>query len=407
MTFCDMTLAYTKTSGGIRTYIDQKREFIAENTEDSHALIVPSDEDCVTKDGRLTLIEVKSPLVPGCAPYRFFWRPSKLREALEQVTPDVIELGSFFVCPWVAFDYRDARIERGEQVLVSGYFHTDIASAYFASPIDAVLQGQLEEHSETLHNWRQRIVENVEDTATSYFGKIFNTCDIALAASKEQADRLKDYDVENTHIIPLGVDPKLFHPEKRQEEIRRSKFRVKGPEDVVFLYAGRLDVEKSVKDLVDAFEVLGMEGARLVLVGEGPMRESLEALQDTTPGLIVLPYETDREAYAALLASADVYVTAGEHETFGLSVVEAQASGLPVVGVAAGALTERVHDEIGRLGAPKDAELMAQNMKTVADDRRAMGRRAREHVREQGLDWDGSIHKLLDLYRGRLDEGRD
>ena len=70
-------------------------------------------------------------------------------------------------------------------------------------------------------------------------------------------------------------------------------------------------------------------------------------------------YVADRAELARWLASADIYVSAMADETFGVSIVEAQASGLPVVGVAAGAMIDRVTDAVGRLGPVGDADAMA------------------------------------------------
>ena len=87
-------------------------------------------------------------------------------------------------------------------------------------------------------------------------------------------------------------------------------------------------------------------------------------------------YCKDRAELARWLASADIYVSGMADETFGVSIVEAQASGLPVVGVAAGAMIDRVTDATGRLGPVGDAAAMARNILAVWNgDRRAMAER--------------------------------
>src|SRR5690606_20434674 len=100
--------------------------------------------------------------------------------------------------------------------------------------------------------------------------------------------------------------------------------------------------------------------------------------------------------------SADVYVSAMPHETFGLSVAEAQASGLPVVGVRAGAMTDRVRDgEDGFLVEPGSPRALADRiMSTPRDHWPAMGRRARERV-EHELSWSRTFETILDMYRSR------
>ncbi|MCF7997244.1 MAG: glycosyltransferase [Chromatiaceae bacterium] len=398
MRYCDLTLAYTETSGGIRTYIDQKRRWIAENSDDEHVLIIPGEHDRASQTGRLHTIELQSPLIPGAHPYRFFWRPDKVRHALEQSAPDIVELGSFFVEPWAAFRYRDECRQHNRHCLVSAYFHTDIAHAYVGAPLRHLLVDGVEEVSETLAVWGHRVSEVIENGAEASFGQIFSRCDLTFAATAAQAARIAEYGVSGTEIVPLGVDLAQFSPEQRSTEWRRQQGI--GDDEVLLLYCGRLDSEKAVNLLVDAFEQLAEQPRfHLILMGEGPLREQLEERARQQPRLRVLPFERDRAAYAQVMASADVYVTAGAFETFGLAVVEAQASGLPVVGVDAGALRERVAPDHGRLGPVDDAGTMASNILDVTAQRQALGAAARRHVLESGYGWDSSFRRLFAIYR--------
>lgn len=401
MRYCDLTLAYTETSGGIRTYIDQKRRYLAEHTDIEHVLVVPGEEDSLSRDGPLTKIEIQSPLIPGCEPYRFFWRPDKIRRVLEETQPDVVELGSYFLSPWAAFRYRDERREEGLPTVVSAYFHTDVAQAYVGAPVRKFLGEGMEGVSETLALWGNKLSEILEDGAKSAFGQMFRKCDLTLAATRAQAQRVAEYGVKGTEIIPLGVDLRLFSPERRCSKVRRDLGV--GEEDILLIYCGRLDHEKAVMLLPDVLARLPSRPPfHLVMMGEGPQRTELEARAKELPGLRLLPYEKDKTAYATTLASADIYVTAGPHETFGLSVVEAEASGLPVIGVDAGALRERVQPEWGRLVTVDDADAMAAAIQEILPRRRAMGMAARKHVLEADYGWDSSFAKLCGVYGAAL-----
>jgi alpha-1,6-mannosyltransferase len=133
-------------------------------------------------------------------------------------------------------------------------------------------------------------------------------------------------------------------------------------------------------------------GARLVLIGEGPLRADIAALGDKR---IVMPgYVKGRSDLARWLASADIYVSAMADETFGVSIIEAQASGLPVVGVEAGAMIDRVTDETGRLGPVGDAAAMAANILDLwHSDLGAMAERARANALQ--FSWDSSMEALF------------
>ena len=245
-------------------------------------------------------------------------------------------------------------------------------------------------------DWGAKIAAAVQSGATSYFGAMFRRCDLIFAATPQQVERLRDYGVTDAQLVPLGVDCEQFHPRRRSAEIRR-QFSA-NDQSVVLVYAGRLDVEKQVQVLVDAFAQVRLPEVKLVLLGEGPLRESLKEQANAMPGLYVRPFEQDRDALAALLASCDIYISAGPHETFGLSVIEAQAAGLPVVGVAAGALLERVADGTGFLGPVGDASAMARLIEKAAEERVALGRAARHHVEFGGCSWSRTFELLISAY---------
>jgi alpha-1,6-mannosyltransferase len=105
-------------------------------------------------------------------------------------------------------------------------------------------------------------------------------------------------------------------------------------------------------------------------------------------------YVRDRGELARWLASADLYVSGMADESFGISIIEAQASGLPVVGIAEGAMLDRVPDSLGRTGPIGDSKAMAANIRAVWNgDHLAMGERARAHVAQ--FSWDQSMERLF------------
>ena len=288
----------------------------------------------------------------------------------------------------------------GRNCLVGCYFHTDVAEAYVGAPLRALAHGWLDERGERLAALGGKVADLAAHGAEKYFGAVFARCDLALAASAAQAARLREYGVERAEVVPLGTDLQLFDPRHRSAELRRRHGA--GPDDLVLIYAGRLSTEKRVLTLVEALERLPPAlNAVLWIAGHGPLRDELAAIAARRPSLRLLPYQTDRAELARLLASADLYVSAGPHETFGLSVIEAQASGLPVVGVAAGALVERVPEGLGYLGPEGDAQAIADNIVKAAAERAAIAPRARRHV-EQRFGWDSTFRKLLDCYAAAL-----
>ncbi|WP_299441970.1 glycosyltransferase [uncultured Rhodospira sp.] len=396
MKLCDITLAYNESSGGIRTYIDEKRRYLREHTEHDHLLIIPGDQDRTHRDGRLTTVQIESPLMPGQDTYRYFIRPHKIREVLLEHRPEVIELGSYYLEAWGAISARKKLREEGADCVMGCYFHTDVAEAYVAAPLRTMARDWLPDGDSVWASLGDRISEVAAAGIERYIGAVFENCDYAFAPSDAQAARLKEYGVEDVQVVHLGVDLETFHPRQRNDETRASLGA--GPDNLVLIFAGRLSQEKRVLTLLETLDRLPKDlGAILCLVGHGPLRDEVEARAQDRPDLCLLPFQADKMDLARLLASADVYVSAGPHETFGLSVIEAQACGLPVVGVEAGALCDRVPPDLGALGAVDDVAAMADNIVSVAAQREAMGRAARRHV-EDTFSWTRTVRTLLDRY---------
>jgi alpha-1,6-mannosyltransferase len=105
---------------------------------------------------------------------------------------------------------------------------------------------------------------------------------------------------------------------------------------------------------------------------------------------------------ARFMASADALVHAGDQETFGLVVLEAMASGIPVVAVAAGAFQEIVTEQCGLLCAPNNPVAMANAVRELfSQGSAALGQQARRHV-ERHYAWDTVVDSLLGHYHAVL-----
>lgn len=376
MKVCDLVQAYTPTSGGVRTYLHEKRRFLGADPSHTHVMIVPGAADEIRRDGRHATYVVRAPSVPGCAPYRFIVRPDRVAAILARERPDVVEVGSPCLLPWVAFGHR-----RRHGAVVAAFAHADFTTAYVA-PLAARLGSAAGRALAAL--------------ARRYARALYGRCDLTLAASAPLVAELRAGGAA-AELLYLGVDTALFDPARRDTRMRRDMGI--GDDQLLLIYAGRLDVEKRPNLVLDAFARLDPSlRARLLLVGEGPLRAELEGRARAVPGAAVLPYQADRQRLARLLASADVYVSAAPFETFGLSVVEAQASGLPVVGVAAGAMPERVPPELGLLAPAGSVADLAGCITTLAlNGRIQKGEAARRHA-VAAFSWEATFTRLLALY---------
>jgi alpha-1,6-mannosyltransferase len=341
-------------------------------------------------------VTLRGPLLPGQDSYRFFLSPAKIKEVLIDEAPDVIELGSYYTEPWAAFSYRRRRQAVGKACTLGAYFHTDVANAYVAEPLRAAAHSWLQDVSEALASGVEKIADVAAAGAEKYMRYVFQHCDVAMAASATQAQRLQQYGVDKVEIVPMGVDLNLFNPRRRSPALR-AELGAK-PETAVLMFAGRLCAEKRVLTVVEAFERLPSSfSSQLWIMGDGPQRDDVAAAAARNPGIKLLPYEGERARFAQMLASADVYASAGPFETFALAAIEAQACGLPLVGVDAGALRERAAPGLGFLGPVDDAEAMAANVVAAFAARAAIRSRARAHV-ERHFSWKRAFQRLLECY---------
>ena len=180
--------------------------------------------------------------------------------------------------------------------------------------------------------------------------RFYSQCAVTLAPSRHQAAALHAHGIDNVALWQRGVNPVLFSPAFRSDELRN---RIAGENVPILLYVGRLGREKNLPYLIQAMQLLARRGTRfkLVIVGQGPMRRWLAAR--LPEALLTGPLEGGD--LSRCYASADVFVFPSIAETFGNVVLEAFASGLPVVGVDAGSVRELVipHSN-GRL-APVDS----------------------------------------------------
>ena len=380
---CDIVQAYGPTSGGIRTYIDAKRQYFSRQGDRfRHVLVVPGAEDAVERAGSLTTYSIRAPRVPGTGGYRFTPRMDRVLSVLSMETPDIIEVGSPYLMPWVAMAHR-----RRSGCLVIGHYHTDFPDAYVASGVERLLG----------RSFVGRLARDAAvGVASSYARSVYSKCDVVITGSRALRDKLGAMGIRRVCLNPLGVDLELFHPKRRDHELRRRL----GASDLsrILIYAGRLDCEKRPDWVLDAFlQTPDYYYAHLVIVGEGPLRQQLAREASSRANVHVLPYLEDKAELARYLASSDVYVTAGAHETFGLSVLEAQAAGLPVVGVRAGALVDRVGGDEGLLAEPNSRDHLASCLqRALRSDLQAMGSRARARV-EREFGWGRCFERWIDV----------
>jgi glycosyltransferase involved in cell wall biosynthesis len=199
----------------------------------------------------------------------------------------------------------------------------------------------------------------LEPLLLGYLRWFHNRTVVTLAPSEATRQRLLVDSLRRVELWPRGVDPDDFHPRHRDDRLRRALGL--GPDGILILYVGRLAPEKNLPTLVEAFARLrcGLpraqkERVRLALVGRGPLAKTLRCLN--VPAMVLAGERVGLEL-SRWYASADVFVFPSRTETFGNVVLEAQASGLPVVAFDCPAMRERVTDRGDGLLVPAGGDM--------------------------------------------------
>jgi glycosyltransferase involved in cell wall biosynthesis/predicted metal-dependent phosphoesterase TrpH len=275
-----------------------------------------------------------------------------------------------------------------------------VAAAVIARVMDVPVLGSY--HTElAVYAGLRTAAPQLEFIARAAIAAFYGQCAVVLSPSPASDDVLRamGIDAERIGRWDRGVDVERFSPTTRDATVLGG-----GADRLNVLYAGRLTREKGADLLAEAFLAARERDSRLhlCLAGGGPEEAALRArLGEHATFLGWL----EGDALARAYASADLFLFASRTDTFGQVLLEAQASGLPVIAVAEGGPCAIVEDGVtGRL-CPADAGVLADAVVELAGaplQRERLAQRALEAVRER--TWEASLARLADGYRRALGE---
>jgi len=292
---------------------------------------------------------------------------SRLVRELERFGPDVVHLASPFV-----LGGQVVRAAAALDIPVVAIYQTDVAGFALRYGLTAA-----------------------SNTAWRRIRWIHERVQLTLAPSPTAARNLEDHGVPRVQVWPRGVDTAAFSPVHRDQCLRArfARAREAGHGPVMVGFVGRLAAEKQVEDLA---VLADLPNVQLVVIGDGPERGRLSR---RLPGAHFTGSLTGIDLSRAV-ASLDVFVHPGPHETFCQAAQEAMASGVPVVAVGAGGLRDLVDSSrTGWLYPPGDLRALRAHVADLTGDqwkRQAMGAAAHEAVRAR--TWPVVCNRLLGHY---------
>lgn len=249
----------------------------------------------------------------------------------------------------------------------------------------------------------------VDGLYSQFLRRFYGACDLVIVpspAAEALVERLCPACAKQ--MIPNGIDLEPF--QKVRDPIRREELGF-GTGDVVLVYVGRLAREKNIRFLIEAFACASRRSkrVRLLIVGSGPLRKSLE-VRLARLGIADRVHFAGFVLYSQIpryLACADAFVTASVTEVQALTVIEAMACGLPVLGIAAPGVGDAVRDGITGLLSPQDPRLFGERMLLLSDDDelRRLGEQARQASRAFSIE--STASSVLECYRRLLAEQKE
>lgn len=295
--------------------------------------------------------------------------------ALDEFAPEIIHVAAPF---WLGSQAIDYGSKRG--IPTVAVYQTDVAGYMnrygleFATPLV------------------DQIVAAIHKPAT-----------LTLAPTPDGAAYLASRGVQRVAVWGRGVDGELFNPGRLTSRYVQNLRRDLAPNNEVLIgYVGRLAPEKQVHRLK---ELCDLPGVRIVVVGDGPDREELEDTFHYAP--VRFLGKQSGEALADLYAAIDIFVHPGEEETFGQTIQEAQASGLPVVAARRGGPCHLIENEVtGFLVEPTKWGAYREVVERLVADtelRSTVGKAARAAV--AGKSWESNNAELLTHYESAMLRG--
>ena len=276
--------------------------------------------------------------------------------------------------------------------------------------IEYVIPGMLAGVKHRIHGEHGRDMSDIDGTNTKYIKlrRIYNPfLNRFIALSKDlESWLLNTVDINEKKVVQLynGVDLTRFKGLRKSQSFQRSLSQLE-KSDLVFGTVGRLQAEKDQATLVRAFSELKnqdiTQNIKLVLIGDGPDRNSLESLVkelDLIPYVIFLGARND---IPELLPQLDVFVLPSKGEGISNTILEAMACGLPVIATNVGGNPELVvENETGILVPSNNAKKLAEAMMGYVNDRSLMtaqGSSGRSRV-EELFSMEKMVNNYMDIY---------
>ncbi len=240
-----------------------------------------------------------------------------------------------------------------------------------------------------------------------YTAFFYNRCNIVLSPTRSLAEEMRSYGLRrDIEIIANPIDTGFFLPADKDKKVKiKQEYGIAGK---YLVYMGRISYEKNISHLIEAFSLMAKRepDLKLMLVGDGPERSQLEDLSvklGLAGKIIFTGYLFGRKLSEALEAS-DAFITLSLSENQPISVLQAMASGLPVVAVAANGMKELIVDGVnGLLLSNDDPKTVAEKTLGLINNKKQLSEFSRlSRELSRGYSLESTAEQVERAYRHAL-----
>ncbi|AFZ34993.1 glycosyl transferase group 1 [Stanieria cyanosphaera PCC 7437] len=316
-------------------------------------------------------------------------------DQLQQFQPDIIHVDEperlatrFLRLPGVAF---------AKQAGIScvSFFHTnyiDYAEDYFPLP--------------------RLLMRLFQSLLKLMFARIYNSYDLTLVATEITKKKVRQMGINNVlQDRLLGINLNEFNSVTRQNNFWQKQYNISEIDHKIKLICiGRLTPDKGWNFTLNVFEQLAKEielnNLAIIIIGEGDLKEKIaEKFSQLTSNFYLLGRVSPTDI-PALLVNSDIYMTASEKETTGLTILEASAAGIPIIAPSAGGVIDNIIDgKTGFIFEPQNIDDFLSKLKLLIAEqhlRQAMGNEGKNFVAK--FDWDKAVNNLLKIWQKQIEE---
>lgn len=357
-TFLPQINGVTKTLSRMKEYMDEKGV--------EYKFFIPGEENYI-RDNTVAFSSFRFFLYSECKIAIPKYR--KIKKELDSFNPDIIHVVTPFSIGIMGLKYsKDTNIP-----MVASY-HTDFPKYL-----------------------KYYNLEFLENTLWYFFKWFHSHSYINFCPSVDTKEEMEKHGINNLELWGRGIDTIKYNPNKKNEKLRE---KYCSNNEALLLYVGRIAPEKELDVLMEAAKKLNRMNVKykLVVVGDGPSKKEFESM--TIDNVVFVGYKSGSEL-EAYYATADIFTFPSSSETYGNVILEAMASGLPVICPYSGGLKENIIDSYnGLIFETGSSENMAYKIIELINDNN-LRYRLRENARSYTItkSWNNIYSDLFSKYR--------